>query len=466
MPVVKRGFLFKHFEKIICGVVGAALLLAVLYAVSRAGTLRKEASPEQVEEDLRRIAMGAEAASSPLEKTDYLPQIMDRLASVPPPRTMRPNVFYPPAAMSAGSITLAPDSEAVIKFKAPITPGTIRVTGDEDAVQILEHPVDGDYKAVRVRSRSKEGVALVVGETASGKQEYSVAVRQGVGRTAFPPTGVRVVDRQGSVTLELEPNAQNEEVEVVGYEIWRRDWGDPLGNYHKVAQAEPGARRGFRMPGGAPPGYRGGPPAGIRRGPFGPGTMPGRPGGPAGTAGREQEEAVTWEDRGVKPGESYSYRIRTVGANTYPKTSDFTDPVLVRVPRNVDFQFTRSSADKVGFDVAKLFPDGEVRKETFWVSVGQEIGGVSKDADTGEVLNFRTGLVMVDFHRAVLLPGVGVSDRVIYADQEGNLDFRLRAKTDSDLWKMLEAQADERRRRGPVVRPPGAPGGFRPPVRR
>jgi len=93
----------------------------------------------------------------------------------------------------------------------------------------------------------------------------------------------------------------------------------------------------------------------------------------------------------------------------------------------------------VGFDVAKLFPDGEVRKETFWVSVGQEIGGVSKDADTGEVLNFRTGLVMVDFHRAVLLPGVGVSDRVIYADQEGNLDFRLRAKTDSDLWKMLEA---------------------------
>jgi hypothetical protein len=151
----------------------------------------------------------------------------------------------------------------------------------------------------------------------------------------------------------------------------------------------------------------------------------------------------------VVAGEAYSYKVRTVAANTYPQAGGFTEPLLVKVDPRVDFRFARSLSDKVGFDVAKMFPGG-VRTETFWVSVGQEIGGIVQDPMTGEVLNFSTGHVMVDFHKSVVLAGVGVTDRVVYADPEGSLHVRLRGETGSGIWEQKAAAAPGRRPRAPA----------------
>ncbi|MHC4788776.1 MAG: hypothetical protein ACYS8K_06160, partial [Planctomycetota bacterium] len=181
----------------------------------------------------------------------------------------------------------------------------------------------------------------------------------------------------------------------------------------------------------------------FARGP-GAARLPGR-----GVQQPQAEGADQFRDPQVVAGEAYSYKVRTVAANTYPQAGGFTEPLLVKVDPRVDFRFARSLSDKVGFDVAKMFPGG-VRTETFWVSVGQEIGGIVQDPMTGEVLNFSTGHVMVDFHKSVVLAGVGVTDRVVYADPEGSLHVRLRGETGSGIWEQKAAAAPGRRPRAPA----------------
>jgi hypothetical protein len=478
MPVVKRGFLFKHFEKFICAIAALAFLFAVVYAIARAGALSREVPPEKVERDLELIAEGMRGEADPVQKRDYLEQILARVEELPPALPMRAHVFFPPVRTRDGQTTVATDTEFVVSFDEPVTPGTVRIVGEEELVQVVEHPVEGDYRKVRLRSRSEEGAGLVVGETPSGDTEYAVVIRRGVGKTAHPPREISVVDRQGGVTLGFEPDPRNEDIRLVGYEVWRRDWDDPLGEYRKVtrvtgqsAAARPAPSRSRRRPTG-PPAIDFGAMAAARAreaaerarreamaraggaaapsGPMRPGV--GRP--TARPAAEAAPEELTWRDASVSPGKTYSYKARTVGADTYPEAGEFGDPILVRVPPNVDFQFTRSTIGKVGFEVAKLFTGGTVKKASFWTSVGDEIGGVEQDSDTGEVLNYRTGMVMVDFHRAVLLPGTGVTDRVVYADREGNLHERLREETGSDLWEMLKEQ-ESAPTRGPLRRRTG-----------
>ncbi|MHC5034933.1 MAG: hypothetical protein ACYTFZ_07840, partial [Planctomycetota bacterium] len=345
---------------------------------------------------------------------------------VPSPIPLGRDPFRPPLPERHATVRIGLNRTFILEVESPFKPDSVHVVGSADILELSEYPADGDYRQIRLRSGNREGKAVVEGESDSVKHEYPIVVNAQVGKIAHPPSKLTASGRRGAVTLRIEPNRDNDDegVKVVKYEVWRRDWVDPLGDYNKVGEAVAGAVAESSDERTAP--------AGGFRPPLGGGLMA----GPAARRAQEPQPAkkaarAEWRDQKVKPGQVYSYKARTVGSNTYPAAGEFTRPVMVKVEPNVDFAFQRSTGDTVGFDVAKQFSAG-VLKETFWITVGQEIGGISKSGS--EVRSFLTGFVMVDFHRGVLLPSVGVTDRVIYADPEGNLHMRLRKERGSSIW--------------------------------
>ncbi len=446
MPVVKHGFLFAHFEKIVCGVVGLGILVAIVFVMLQLNSLSKVVSPDKAKGELNVIREGMARPATPVTPKDYATAIAQRFESTPTPQPLRAQVFFPPTDQKYAPVTVAPGKDLTLTFRSALLPGSVTVVGTEGVLQIIRHPVGDDYKKVEVRSL-KEGEAEVEGDVGAVKHIIPVVVNSSAGKTAYPPSKVAVLSKMGGVTLEIQPNKQNDdqEVEVLGYEVWRRDWSDPLADYTKVGDTSSG--EGVRPTVGAgpvlPP-----VPAGIAgmggRGPSRPtgAARPSVPAGavPAGLPGMRGPgvaaaavTGVTWQDTNAAPGQRYSYKVCTLGSNTYPKASAFTDPVLVEVSPNVDFRFSRSAGGKVGFDVVKS-EGGVVSKETFWVAEGDEIGGTTKEKQT-----YETGDFLVDFHRGVILPGAGVTDRAIYADRDGNLHVRVRNETKSDLWAAAEA---------------------------
>ncbi|MHC4593094.1 MAG: hypothetical protein ACYS8L_10430 [Planctomycetota bacterium] len=455
MPVGKQGILFKYFDKAICAVVALAVLAALFYTVKRAGALGREEPPEKAATIIQQIEakLRSGTASNALEKKAYLTGVLDRIQKVPSPVPLGRDPFRPPLPERHSTVRIGLNRTFILELESPFKPDSVHVRGSEKTLELRDYPADGDYRQVRLRSGNREGKAVVEGESDSVKHEYPIVVNAQVGKIAHPPSKLTAAGRRGTVTLRIEPNRDNDDegVKVVKYEVWRRDWVDPLGEYGKVGEAVAGAVAESSSRRTAP--AAGGPTAGPR-------------GAPMAWRAQEPQPAkkgarAEWRDQKVRPGQAYSYKARTVGSNTYPAAGEFTRPIMVKVEPNVDFAFQRSTGETVGFDVAKRFSAG-VEKETFWVSVGQEIGGISKDG--GEVRSFLTGLVMVDFHRGVLLPGVGVTDRVIYADREGNLHMRLRRERGSSIWD--EKKESERSTRASPARAgarvPAGPGLRRP----
>lgn len=167
----------------------------------------------------------------------------------------------------------------------------------------------------------------------------------------------------------------------------------------------------------------------------------------------EQEEGfVRWRDAEAEPGNRYSYKVRTVGSNTFPSKGEFSQPTgVIDVLAGVDFRFTLTGKDNVRFEVVKSpAAGGPPTTETFWVNVGDEIGGLETDPVGNRVRNFLTGAVLMDFHRGIR-PDTGMrASRVIYADAKGNLhqlwQNQVRAP---DLWERAgSAPARPRRTSG------------------
>ena len=415
MPVIKHGVGFKYFDKALCALVALGLVGAIVFTLGRVGSREGEVLREEVERGLREVETQARQTHVKSEAPDFLPDIERRLTEVRPARILR-DIIYPPLPQSEGTLRVSTNREFLLKFSEPLEKGSVTVTGDGALVTILEHPADGDYRAVRARSGSKNGQVRVEGISKGAAHLYTVIVDAEAGKMVSPPKEISAEGAGGMVTLTLKANPLNAEggVQIAEYEVWRRDWEDPLGEYRKVfslgASEVAAAGRGR--------------------------------GGGLGARGAEAlaEKDVAWEDTGVSAGESYSYRVRTVGANTYPRESEFTDSVMVEVPPETDFRFTRRVSDKVGCDVLMVFADGP-RKQSFQVSIGDEIGGVVRDPMTGENVYFQTGDVMVDFHPNVLLPGIGMRDRMLYADRNGYLQQRLRNEGKSDLWAQVDGTA-------------------------
>lgn len=428
MPVVKHGLAFKYFDKAICGVVALGLLAALFFALSRAGSASRDAPSGPVETELKRVEADLRVQHVDLQRKDFVELIRRRFTDVPVPQTVE-DFFYPPLPVTYSGLAISTNREFILQFSEPLEKGSVTVSGEAPLlVSVVEHPVDGDYKRVRLSSGSQEGKTAVEGATGEGVQHsYPVTVDAEAGKTAYPPDKLAVVStRNSAVVLQVQPSARNagEGVEVVEYEVWRRDWEDALGEYRKVAavaEADFSATSSGLGAYAASAAYPGAAQPAVPQGAY-------------------------WEDSGVIPGERYGYKVRTVGANTYPTASGFTESAMAEVDAQVDFRFARSTADTVGCEVLQAF-GAMPTTETFWVGVGGEIGGVVKDPMTDEDISYLTGNVLLDFHRSIFLAG-SVTDRMIYVDPEGFLRQRLRKETKTGLWENASAAGGAGRRPG------------------
>jgi hypothetical protein len=163
MPVVKHGFLFTHFEKIVCGVIGLGILVAIVYAMLQLNSLSKEVSPENANGDLNLIRQGMGRKATPVAPRDYASAIAERLQSVPTPQVLRAQVFYPEVAQKYAPVKVAPNQDFVLTFRAPLLPGSVALSGADCVLRVVAHPVGDDFKKVAVSSLVKEGeVDMVV----------------------------------------------------------------------------------------------------------------------------------------------------------------------------------------------------------------------------------------------------------------------------------------------------------------
>lgn len=435
MPVVKRGFLFNYFDKIICGAVALAVLLAAGYAAVRSSS---DADPQAVADDLQALERKMNAEPEEVEIPPDIKPKIERQFELTAPRQVR-DVFFPPLPVRHPKAVVGRYKEFELDFEAPIAEGTIQITNEEEGssrlLSLVEHPVDGDYSKARLESFDDEGTTIVLAEAGDGtSHEYPVEINRDAGKTAYPPE-VELSSVEEGINVKIIPSEQNteNEVEVVSYEVWRREWADPLGSFTLAANVK---AQEIAATGAGALGRRA---AGMPM--VGPQARRGRPG-----QEQEAEAGLVWTDEDVESGELYSYRVRTVGANTFPQRSEFVEPEPLEATPGVDFRWTSSSLDRVGCEVVKSF-DGSVQQEKFWVSEGDEIGGVATGSAATD-LNFKTGLYLVDFHRQIILPGTGVTDRMVYADESGNLHQRLRGEAKTDLWDQVGRTGS--RRAGPT----------------
>ena len=427
MPSLKRGFLFKYFDKFICGLVALGLLVGVVYTLGRASALPEKIQPQNVNPFVDTIKDKLNGPAHAL--TASVPKALNVLAKAP---AVRPNIFIWPLPVEYPPIKVGLNKEFVLQFKAPLGEGSVTVQAREPIIDIVEHPVDGDYSKVKVRSRGFEGQAAVVGYEGLIAHIYPVIVDSSVNKTAYAPT-LKVAGQQGAVTLNIveDPKIADEGVVVTYYEIWRRDWSDPLGKYELVDEVDQsgnslsgsGTGRSAAprpaaavsapvtpptlMPGFSPYGM---PVPGGGRMPM---TIPAGRGTARGTGAQPVEAGIAWTDANATPGDQYSYKARVIGNNTFPTEGEFCDPVKVEVLPDIDFRFRLTTADSVQFDVVKAAGANSATKATFWRGVGDAIGDIVNNRTTGEQVNYSTGYVLVDIQPTATQsnkPGPAASD--------------------------------------------------------
>jgi len=450
MPVERKGFLFQYFDKIIFAVVVLGLVATIIYAVQRKASAAKQIDVAAILDNVQKISRKLTAEPPPASVPQYTAAQRQAVA----PGTVRQDLVWPPLPQQYPPFRVGPDKEFIIEFMEPMLKGSLQVDAGDASVQIIEHPVDNDYRKVRARSGSAEGTVKITGMAADVPHIRNVIVDAKVGKTAYAPLDLAVADSQGLVALQFkdDPRIGSEEVEVAGYEVWRRDWSDPLGEFRKVGTSGMGeaGSRGRGGPTGMPPAPGGemfiddpmlldggmGMPGFMLPPEMTGGAMPSRRRGTRLGAQEPAEALLSWQDYDVKPGERYSYKLRAIGNNTYPTEGDFTDPIMVEVLPSIDFKATGQALDKVRFEIVKQSASGRgLVTAEFHVAKGSEIGGVDIDPRTGVVENYLTGYVLVDYHRSVRRPEGGVASRIIYADGEGNLFSRWQGETKSALWE-------------------------------
>jgi hypothetical protein len=434
MPVVKHGIAFKYFDKTICGVVALALLAGIVFALSRGMSAQKGTDPEKIKPILVRLETELVKKHHEAAPSDYIGDFEKRLKDVREPRTVPDNTFYMSLPVTHEALAISTDRQFVLDFNAPLAKGSITIEGPAGMVTLVEHPVDSDYSRVLLASHSDQGSVTVEGLTGDGVRHiYPVRVDSKAGKTAYPPEKLKVVSqKKGSVVLNIVPDPRNadEGVEVAEYEVWRRDWQDPLGAFRKVASVKAEEVTPLtRTPAPVSP-------------VIGPYVAPAY----GAAAQPEQPEGIYWEDRGVTPGRRYGYKVRMVGSNTYPAASDFIGPELADVEPRIDFRFQRSIGSKVDCDVIKVTGGATPVMEAFPVVAGDEIGGIVTVAGLDQ--SYLTGNVMLEFESGILLGRSATTDRMIYADPEGFLRERLRreSKIDKAEWDAAAAAAAAARR--------------------
>ncbi len=450
MPVQRRGFFFRHFEKMLCAVVLVGILMGGVYVSHRGGDLAVELNTEQVKLDIKNMVAAREKPPPVVEEPELAAMVAAQSQNVREPQQV-PDVTVTALPAVYPSQRVGVDMEFDLEFNAPLREDSVSIEGAAMLVQIVQHPVDDDYSKVRLKTTSLEGEANVTGIAADRKHIFPVVVDAEVGKTPYAPTGLTAEALPGGVAIAFteDPRIAEDAVWVSYYEVWRRDWSDALGQYEMVYQLRPDVALGTEAESDSLDDL----PRDIveqLREQFGdniPRDVLERVRRDfARTGARREEESpveegqLTWTDTGVTPGARYGYKVCTVGSNTYPTRGEPTGVANVEVPPMIDFRFLLTGPGSVRFEIAKRVGTGSlatVRRKSFWVAVGDEIGGVEADRTTQRLDSFLTGYILVDFHSQLVDTGTGrPTSRVIYADQNGMLYERRRNETGSDeLWK-------------------------------
>ena len=436
MPVEKRSFLFRHFDKIVCGVAAIVFVLVAIVAVRRNRGDEITDLLAGMKRDMKQVEIELFKRAPEVPATEYEEILAERSKVEPPEET---NDVVPQRGVPYRDKYLPTEQEDILSFRTQLVPETLKVTGDAagEILKIVEFPVGGDHTKVKVRTTKEEGAVILTAETGRSHVVQTVYVKKGMNAQAYPPLGLKVEPTRDGIFIRFMPNRANEEhVAVQGYQIYKEDpqylaegftflWLMPAME-SELAWTRVGLTETAIAPGAAFSQEVGLDRWGMSAAP----TETQEPG--------EEEEGYLLLDSDVMPDESYAYKIRAVPLYRYQKPSELTPEVRAETLPSIDFRYIAGQPQdnrqtRLKFEIAKYTERG-ILKATFQNRVGDMIGGVKENEVTGELEYFLTGCYLLDCHW--IKPEKGITyGRITYVDQRGRLKMRWKKEVAAaDLW--------------------------------
>jgi hypothetical protein len=319
-------------------------------------------------------------------------------------------------------------------------------------VKSVLHPVGADYSKVRIVTGDVEqGEAVVSGSVGKHTHRMPIVVDSSIRERAEPPVNISAQAMKDGIVIRWKTNAHNtREIELDSYEIYRKKAAKITGEFQKVAEVK--ARKGEK---------------------------------PSETERNEEETPSAqgydyqWEDKilqagaekegsgeGVKPEETYRYKVRSIAKNSEPPNSEFSPVVRATTMPTVDYKFTGRSGNTIRFKV-RVYQNGRVEEEECAVSVGEEIGVYLDETDGWQ--NFLTGCYLLDFQRGAFRRDPFAQGRVIVVNRRGEIvsrwegEFQVEYLWDVEPGETVGKSDDKAQPQRPSNDGAGRPGGYRPP---
>ncbi len=441
MPVGRKGFLFNHFEKIICGIVGVIFLVAVVYGIQRMSGGKVERMTGEIGRLTSRLEQQMKASPPELDLTNYV-QKWRAARSIRSPGEVQ-EIFWYPWPIYYHERRLAANQEYELQFREPLAQQSVKVEKEVPSGEVVEsiiHPVGVDYSKVKILTGDvDQGEALLSGTVGKRAHRMPIVVDADIRERAEPPVNVSAEAVKDGIIIRWERNADNTgTIELDAYEVFRKKASEVTGRFTKMTEvkAKDVESRGEEEPESDRSGDRVSSPEKASYQWKDPMLQ-------TGTDGEETEG-------GVRSGETYRYKVRSIAQNSEPPTSEFSPVVRATALPTVDYQFTGQSGNTIRFKV-RVYQNGRVEEEGCAVSVGEEIGVYLDDADGWQ--NFLTGCYLLDFQPGAFRRDPFAEGRVIVVNRQGQIEARWEEETEVEyLWNVEPGEAvdeseDERPRR-------------------
>jgi hypothetical protein len=434
MARVKHNFLFRFGDKFFLVLVA----LGIAFAFWRLSTATKISEGEdpvtRIRDAERRIEQLLKEPPPPIDlnQFDYMQRIMKRYGRIAAPPVLRRWILWKPRPKIYPTVYIGIDKRKYIDFEKPLDPGS--VSSDKPFIVEAFHGPDNPWtrgrrwNVVMIRSHTQEGFARVRGFEGPRQHIVPVIVSRDVDRRVEPPQDLTAETSRSRVRLGWNNNKDNVrlQIQLIEYQVYRKRVADAIAPFELIARVNVGT------PSATGPGIRPAEPMLPGEGTIRP-EEPGRV--------RPGEKAPTrrdywYEDKTVVPDERYQYKVRARALKSYPPESEFSEPLVVVTPPDVDFVFEGASADSVRIRVYKEVK-GVIHEHQFsGVKRGEPIGKVVLLREQKEAVNFFTGCWVVDWHRRITGPRYnregkstgreGATDRLIFADKNGKGKMRWR----------------------------------------
>lgn len=442
MPVGHKNFLFRHFEKIACGVAGLFLLVAIGYGVQRVTGGEVDEATQEISRLTSRLETQMKATPPELDITNYVKQWRAARAVKDPGEVQE--IFWYPWPVYYAEKRFASNEEYELEFQEPLARQSVKVEEEVPAGKVIKnviHPVGVDYSRVQVTTGNVDlGEAMIVGKVGERAHRMPIVVDEEIRERAEPPVDVTAQAVKEGIIIRWKKNPQNTEaIQLDAYEIYRKQAQKVTGEFQKVAEVEVKGKSESS-------------PATKKK--------PARPGRREGREDREETTAAPaydyrWKDpvrregdaggdgarSGVRTGGTYIYKVRSIASNSEPPNSEFSALVRATALPTVDYQFSSQSGDVIRFKV-RVYHDGRVDEEECAVRVGEEIGVYREEADGWQ--NFLTDSFLLDFQPNALRRDPFAQGRVIVLNRRGQIEARWRGETKVPyLWRMEPGETVE-----------------------